>query len=224
MPSTTKTTSQKAAKKTLPRRTPGRPRLEDTGAIEDALLLVAKNEFLECGYGRASMTRIAQTAHMSKTTLYMRYASKAELFSAIINRQIDHLAPASLLASKEESPNLEDGLQLYANHLLKRSFEGDMLGINRLIYSESHRFPELGAAATERTRLGVNRIAEFIRTRAQLDKVPCNDPEIVAEVFIYTIRGWYVSKMLSDNAVPASQREKWVQKAIRTLIASREEW
>lgn len=224
MPAKTSKQKRSTSSKNPPRRSPGRPRLEDTAAIDDALLSVAAREFLEYGYGGASMSRIAKTAHMSKTTLYNRYSSKADLFSAIINQQIDHIAPAKLLASEGGPTSLEQGLQLYANHMLQRSFEGDMMGINRLIYGESHRFAELGTAAAERTRQGIQRVATFIRERAELDRVPCKDPEIVAEVFIYMIRGWYVSHMLNDRAVPAAQCERWVKQAIETLVSARSGW
>lgn len=219
-----KTPQRKTSVSTVVKRSRGRPRLEDSAAIDDALLAVALKEFLQQGYGGASMSRIAKTAGMSKATLYLRYASKDELFRAIMHQQIERIAPAKLLVTRSGLPELEDGLRAYANRMLQTSFEGEMLGINRLIYSESHRFPELGAAANERNRLGIRRIAEFIRERARLDEIPCHDAELVAEAYICMIRGWYISHMLSDHAVAAAQRGKWVKRATRTLVAGRREW
>lgn len=230
MPSQTETRHQnnpvkpKGTKRTLPKRTRGRPTLEDAAAIDDALLSVALHEFLDHGYGAASMSRIAKTAKMSKATLYLRYSSKEDLFRAIMHKQIDRNEPATLLTTKSGPLTLEEGLLTYANRMLQLSFEGDMLEINRLIYSESQRFPEVGAAASENTGKGIQRIADFIQERAKLDGIPCNDAEIIAEIFIYMIRGWYVSHMLNNHAVSAVTRGKWVKRAVRSLIASRHEW
>jgi len=202
----------------------GRPKLGDVAAIDDKLLAIALREFLQHGYGGASMANIVKIAGVSKTTLYSRYASKEELFRAIVHDQIEALDPPAALQSNVGPLDLEQGLNSYANHMLELSLQGDLLGVNRLIYSESHRFPELGAAAAERTELGITRIAEFIRECAKRDGVACKDPASVAEAFILMIRGWYVNILLTNRQVSSKQREQWVKRAVHTLLAARKEW
>jgi AcrR family transcriptional regulator len=206
------------------RRTRGRPRLEDVAAIESALLAVALREFIAHGYGATSMTRIVRAAGISKTTLYSRFASKEALFRAIMHGQIDQLAAAATLAAGKARPDLEAGLRAYASRALEYSFHSDMLQVNRLVYGEAHRFPELGAAAAEATQIGIGHIRDFIGRCAEADGVPCRDPHSVAEVFIFTLRGWYVNAMLTNHGVPRSEREEWVGRAVRTLVAGREHW
>ncbi len=206
------------------RRPRGRPRLEDVAEIENKLLDVALQEFMAHGYGGTSVTRIVSKAGVSKTTVYSRFASKEDLFHSIMQKQVERLAPATLLNSGRGKPDLEEGLKSYANHMLELSLEGDFLGVNRLMYSESHRFPELGAAAAERTRLGIKRISEFVRDCAAHDNIPCRDPEAVAEAFILMIRGWYTNILLTNRRVSAKQRQQWVDSAVRVLSSSREEW
>lgn len=202
----------------------GRPRLEDVAEIENKLLDVALQEFMEHGYGGTSVTKIVKKARVSKTTIYSRFASKQDLFQAIMQKQIERLAPASLLASSTGIPDLEQGLKSYANHMLELSLEDELLGVNRLVYSECHRFPELGAAAAERTRLGIQRISDFIRDCAAYDKIPCKDPESAAEVFILMIRGWYINVVLTNRKVSAKERQQWVDRSIHVLQSSREAW
>lgn len=210
--------------KVKPKSTRGRPRPEDVAVIESKLLAVALTEFLQHGYGGASMNKIVTAAGMSKTTLYSRFPSKEELFRAIIYAQIDRLSPSASLKSVDGAFDLERGLKSYANHMLELNLQGELLGVNRLIYSESHRFSELGAAAAERTELGIKRISGFIRECAVADKLSCKDSEGVAEAFILMIRGWYVNVMLTNRDVSASQREEWVNRAVRTLISGRKDW
>lgn len=207
-----------------PRRARGRPRLEDAATIDSTLLDVALREFLANGYGATSMRRIVQAANISKTTLYSRFASKEQLFRAIMRQQIDRVAAADLLKLRGGTLDLQQGLCAYANRTLELSLSGELLQVNRLIFSESQRFPELGAAAAERTHIGVCQVADFIRDCAEADGVPCRDPNAIAEAFILMIRGWYVSVMLTDARVPAKDRAQWVDKAVHCLIVGRADW
>lgn len=206
------------------RRTRGRPTLEDAELIDSALLDGALRVFLDHGYGGTSVGQIVKSLGISKTTFYSRYPSKADLFRAIISRQIDGLAAEAALETPEGLLSLEAGLRAYAEHSLAISLEGDLLQINRLIYSESHRFPELGAAAAERTRLGVRQISDFIAQCAVRDGVPCRNAEAIAEAFIFMLRGWYVNVMLINEAVGPAARRRFADQAVRALLASREQW
>lgn len=217
MPSRTK-----AADK--PRRTAGRPKREDVAAIDGKLLAVALREFCTHGYGGSSLNRIVSAAEVSKTTLYARFSSKEELFRAIMHQQIERIDAGAALSYGRSGPDLEKGLKAFANRMLSLSLHGDLLEVNRLVSSESQRFPELGAAAAERMALGIKRIASFIRECADFDGVPCKDPDAVAEVFILMLRGWYVNVMLTNVPVSAARRERWVQRAVHTLLSARADW
>jgi len=205
-------------------RTRGRPTQQDAAANEQRLLAVALREFLRNGYGGTSMSQIIKAAQVSKTTLYSRFSSKADLFRAIVHQQIEETAPESLLNTDTETPDLKKGLTAYANRTLELSLRGDMLEVNRLMYSESARFPELGAAAGERTRLGIKRIAEFVKLCAVTDGIPCKNPKAVAEVFILVVRGWFVNVMLTNRTVTPAQRTAWVEQSVHILLSSRSDW
>lgn len=118
---------------------------------------------------------------------------------------------------------LEAGLRSYANQMLAVSLEGDVLGLNRLIYSESHRFPELGAAAAERTALGIARISDFVRNCARNAGRSCSDQGYRGSV-IFMIRGWYVNVILTNRDVPVAERERWVKRAVRALVCGQNKW
>ncbi|TGD70813.1 TetR/AcrR family transcriptional regulator [Mangrovimicrobium sediminis] len=206
------------------RRTPGRPRQEDVAQIDSRLLELALQEFMQHGYGGASISRMAREAGISKNTVYSRFESKQALFHAIMQQQIERSAPARLLTSGSGRPDLEAGLKAYANTMLELSQQPEFLGVNRLMYSESHRFPELGAEAEERARLGIKRISRFVSECAEADGIPCANPRGVAEVFIHMIRGWYLSVMLTNTPVSARKRRQWVDTAVHILLSSRREW
>lgn len=200
------------------RRSRGRPTLDDAARIEERLLAAALEEFLDSGYGGASLSKVVRAAGISKTTLYSRFHSKEALFRAIMERQVEKLAAATTLTSPDGLLDLAQGLENYANRSLEMSLSGDLLAVNRLIFSEAHRFPELGMAAAERAQLGIAQIAWFIEQCALRDDRPVPDCRATAEVFIYMLRGWYVNAMLANRAVSADERRAWVARAVPAFI------
>ncbi len=207
-------------------RTRGRPNQEDTAAIERRLLAVALREFIAKGYGGSSLNQIVKKAGVSKTTLWSRFRSKEDLFREIMRSQIERLDAAAVLKPRDSRPvlELEEGLKAYANHMLSLSLEGDLLEVNRLLASEALRFPELATAIADRAELGIKRIARFIEDCARADGVKCNDPEAAAQVFIFMLRGWHANAMTTNQKVSTAARERWVARAVRTLLASRADW
>ncbi|WP_297493627.1 TetR/AcrR family transcriptional regulator [Acidocella sp.] len=201
-------------------RSRGRPKLDEAAAVEAELLAAALKEFLQHGYGGASLTRIVKAAGASKTTLYSRYASKEALFRAVMYMHMERL-PASMPLHHYD---LESGLKAYLNQGLDVSLTGELLEVNRLIYSESHRFPELGRAATERSQLGIAQLAAFIGERAVIDGIACRDPVAVAEACIYLMLGRYVIAMMTKSKIPPATRRAWVDGAVRLLIEARGSW
>lgn len=206
------------------RRSRGRPRSDKVELIDSALLKGALGAFLRHGYGGTSLNTIIKSLGISKTTLYSRYASKAELFQAIMSEQIEGLSVGTVLHPGGVPPGLEDGLRAYAVRTLELSLEGDLLHINRLIYSESHRFPELGMAAANRTELGIRQIAAFIAECVVRDGIPCRDPAGIAAAFIFMLRGWYINVMLTNEPVSKVAIGRFAEQAVRALVSSRAEW
>ena len=169
------------------------------------------------------MRGIAKAAGVSRTTLVARFASKADLFRAIMTQQAARMAASSAL-HEQGAPDLEKGLTAFGNRALKYSLEGDLLEINRLITSAAGQFPEVAAVVVESTHAGVVQVAEFIARCAEADGVPCRDPEAVAECFILALRGWYGRVLLGGDLPSASARERLVARMVAMLIAGRSGW
>lgn len=211
-----------AAKQVVRRRSPGRPKLQDVAEIDNTLLRAALDEFVSSGYSGASMRSIAKAAGLSRTTLLARYSSKEDLFAAIMSQQIDRMAAAASLRSPEGRADLYEGLEAYGNRALEFSLHGDLLEVNRLICSQSHRFPELGEAAGRSTRLGIEQITDFIRQAVSAGDTRCADPEAVAEAYILMLRGWYLNIMIVNRSVSPEERRTWVNRAVGSLKLSPE--
>ncbi|MDV8001361.1 TetR/AcrR family transcriptional regulator [Rhodococcus sp. IEGM 1408] len=59
------------------------------GSVQHDLLAVARREFVERGYGGASIRSIAQKTGVSLSAMYYHYSSKQELLAAMLNAGMD---------------------------------------------------------------------------------------------------------------------------------------
>jgi AcrR family transcriptional regulator len=66
----------------------GRPTKEAVVQRDERLLEIAAQMFMEQGFDRTSMERLAETAMIGKATLYARYADKGALFADVLRRRI----------------------------------------------------------------------------------------------------------------------------------------
>jgi TetR/AcrR family transcriptional regulator, mexJK operon transcriptional repressor len=205
------------------RRPRGRPRSGKAEMIDSELLEGAFKAFLRNGYAGTSLSQIVRSLGISKTTLYSRYPSKAELFQAIIVKQTEGISAGAVLSGGAKQ-GLEEGLQAYATSMMELSLEGDLLQINRLIYSESYRFPELGIAAANRSEHGILVVSRFIAECAVRDGIPCRDAAGIAAAFIFMLRGWYVNVMLTNESVSKAAIRRFAEQAVRVLVSGRAEW
>ncbi|PEQ11886.1 hypothetical protein B2G71_13940 [Novosphingobium sp. PC22D] len=192
--------------------------------LDELLLSVAFDEFVEYGYAGASLTRIVERARMSKTTLYSRYASKEALFRAVVFSQIDHEKPYRALHSDTNPRDLAEGLERFAIDMLDASFEHRTQALNRVILGEVHRFPELAEAAEARMQRGVERIRQFLEDSSRLEGRRMENPGYVAEAFIHMIRGWYLNQLIAAKPTSKAEIRAWARRAVRALVRAAPGW
>jgi len=206
-----------------PPRPRGRPRSADIASIDSQLVAAALSEFMRCGYGGASMRGIAQAANLSRTTLVSRFPTKAALFCAIIAQKAT-LAAEELSCDVSASPDLVLGLIEYGKHLLAFGLEGDMLEINRLIISSAGEFPEVATPLLDSFNIYISQVTDFISHCSEVDGVPCRAPGVVAECFVFMLRGWYQHVVQGGEMPGPAQREARVAQMVEILAAGRANW
>jgi AcrR family transcriptional regulator len=78
-------------------------------ATRDRILVAAKDEFTEYGFAGARLNRIAATARASKERLYSYFASKEQLFEAVVAQWIED-APYRVQLTAEDVSGYVEGL------------------------------------------------------------------------------------------------------------------
>jgi TetR/AcrR family transcriptional regulator, mexJK operon transcriptional repressor len=155
----------------------------------ESILAAAQRTFLASGFGAASMDAIAREAGASKATVYAYFASKEELFGAVVARETERYAQG-FTAGDLDPGDVEASLRVIADRFLRLLLSPDVIAINRIIIGEVARFPVLAEvfwqAGPEQVRL---QLEGFLRRAAEAGALEFADPRLAAGQFASLVRG-----------------------------------
>jgi len=131
----------------------GRPTREQAQARQDELLDTALDHFLAKGFELATIEAIAQAVGMTKRTVYAKFTDKEALFRAAVNRAVERywVSPERIAAT--DCGDIEQTLIAIARLRIDEVRTANGLRLQRIIATESYRFPDLYLLAYERGAL-----------------------------------------------------------------------
>ena len=132
-------TKKKSAKT---RSGPGRLSAEDAAKLPDRLLDAALELFNERTFADTTMEQIARRAGASTKTLYARYADKAEVVQAVVNRIIERsLAAAATTAPLDPGRTDPRTFIIALGTQIATGIAKEGAGLINIALSEARRFP-----------------------------------------------------------------------------------
>ncbi|KJQ54812.1 TetR/AcrR family transcriptional regulator [Microbacterium sp. SA39] len=184
-----------------------------------AILEAATGLFLEHGYDRTSLAKVADRAGVSKATLFKQFPTKAELFAAMV------LGAGDSEVSEVPDPPAGEfhagllGLGMAYAELLAQPRITDLI---RAVITESARFPELRAQTFDFGTLPVLRaLRKFLEAADARGEARVDDFDVAAAQFLGMIANvvfWprlvHVGWSLTDEEV-----RRTVDEATRTIVA-----
>ena len=161
-----------------------RPRRRSPDQIRATILREATGLFIERGYAGTSMNELNARVGGSKVSLYKHFGSKKALFAAVLDDVLkDHMQ--QLDDVDFDHPDLHDGLESIARHMLATVASPEAVGLWRLLYTEAPRSPELARTFINRgplrTFAGVER---FFRHHVEAGHLSVRDTAAAAEYFV----------------------------------------
>jgi AcrR family transcriptional regulator len=128
-------------------RGPGRLSAEQAEFLPERLLDAALVLFDERGYAGTTMEQIAKRAGASTKTLYSRYANKADILVASINRLVERALAtlATELAADPRGADPRGAIIGLGRRIALGLSAGQGARIGYLLLTEGRRIPELGA-------------------------------------------------------------------------------
>ncbi|MCU1323076.1 MAG: regulatory protein TetR [Acidobacteriaceae bacterium] len=185
----------------------GLPKAEEERQRLAQLLNVAAEVFFEMGYEAASTADIAARAHSSKRALYSRFASKEELFMAVIDYRTAIIADRVTVLFREECP-IREMLFGVAKELLRSLLSEEHTALMRLVYTQAPQFPKAAQFLTKRgPDRGIAKLAAHLEKQAARGTLAIPDPQLAAQQFAGLLVGDLVHRAMLGRDVPRSPKQ-----------------
>jgi AcrR family transcriptional regulator len=176
------------------------PPSADPSSSREQLLTSASRVFARSGYHGASMNEIAAEAGFSKGALYWNFASKEDLFFALLDELDEHLRELiSLSATADKDATTELSQDLSA--VLENAH--DVVLLFHEYSALAVRDPNVAARYAARNARLRQEIAGSTRARHEAAGVPLTLPaEHVATALIALVDGLSIQQLTEPDAVP----------------------
>lgn len=204
------------AAKALPAK-PRRGRPADPGKRE-AIMEVARRLFYEQGYG-IGLDSVAREAGVARQTIYNLFASKEDLFAAIVSQGAESIgAPLRDLPMDAEP---RDVLVRFGENYLSAIQSDRSIGMQRLLISSAQAFPEMVATFfANGPAINRQRLADFLRKSAPRAKLRIEDPSEAADYLLGMMLGTIAMRRTLGLMQPLSHSaiEKRIGRAVDTFL------
>jgi TetR/AcrR family transcriptional regulator len=114
------------------------------------LVAAALDLFVEKGFAATRAEEVATRAGVSKGTLFLYFASKEDLFKAVVRENLSGLYPEWSTELDNYSGTSAELLHYCMQAWWSRIGDTKASGISKLIMSEARNFPELAAFTSKR--------------------------------------------------------------------------
>lgn len=195
----------------------GRPTREQAEQRHEELLNRALDVFLERGFEQATVEEIATVVGMSKRTVYARYEDKAALFKAAVRRAIERYTVPIETLRAAETADLEATLAAIARIRIRNVMEPVSTKLQRILSTQSYRFPELFNAAFEQGAGPTMAFLSELFTRHK-DELDIDDPQRAAIAFLSLVVSGPVRVIVSGNTLDEAEIEARVHFALRIFL------
>lgn len=183
------------------------------------ILDAAMELFLDSGYDRTSLARVAERAGVSKATLFKQFPTKAELFEATVLAAGD--VPA---AAKIDLPtgDLHAGLTVLGREYAALLTQPHMVALMRTVIAESPRFPDLRARTFDFGTLPVlTELNRYLRAEHAAGTAAIEDPDIASAQLLGMIASAIFWPRLVHGtwSITEDEQLRAVDEAARTIAA-----
>lgn len=193
----------------------------------ERILVAAQKMFLQQGYQATSTDALLTAAGIaSKETLYRYYASKEELFTAVLGRltveQQDFVEQIEALPTPCDLTELHYALTRLARAVLERMSQPEYLALLRITLAEAQRFPQLSSLFVSTIpQRGITHITTLLQEARAWGVIADVDFEAVARTLLGGLLTFVITNLdFAEKAVPSTsdRADMIVEVIMRALV------
>ncbi|ESQ74003.1 TetR/AcrR family transcriptional regulator [Asticcacaulis sp. AC402] len=170
------------------------------------ILQVAGDMFLDLGYQGTTMEAVARAVGMSKLTLYKRFSSKEELFSAIVRDKCNQFIPDNLFDKLDDMP-VREALFAMGGGLLRLLNSHEAMTIEVMLRAEGDQTLRdlFFAAGPDRMKSAMSAYFGRLKARGQLN---VDDPMMACHLFSALFKGSDIHMRCGLQVSPAASEQE----------------
>jgi TetR/AcrR family transcriptional repressor of mexJK operon len=154
-------------------------------AKRDQIAKAARKLFLDLGYAGTSMDAVSAEASVSKQTLYTYFPAKVDLLKAILEEELNRLAPEGTPPEPQSLAELRGLLLQFATRLTQTLLHPDSVALIRLVLGEAFRIPELRGTVRQALPMrALHGIAAIVRRADELGLIAAPDTDLSARMLL----------------------------------------
>ncbi len=196
---------------------PGRPKDQEK---RTALVQAAAKLFCQNGYDATSLDQIAQTAGVSKLTVYSHFGDKEGLFHAAVAARCEASLPHKLF-ELDAKMSFPDALRKIGTAFVDLVFAEDVIQLYRVLITQggqnarlAHLFFETGPKRT------IQEFVDLLKAAQQRGLIQVEDTQYAAECFFVLLKGLaHIRVLLGYGDIPSpKQRKQKVERAVQSFL------
>ncbi|SIS59873.1 TetR/AcrR family transcriptional regulator [Phaeovulum vinaykumarii] len=187
-------------------------------AKREQILQGAMKEFLEKGFDAASMNEICRAAGVSKGTLYVYFADKADLFEALISDQREQMFQGIAAALESDLP-LREKLVQFGRRLVEVLCSHRVIRAQRIVAATVDRMPEVGTRFYEGGALRSHAaLLNLLRREAAAGRIDAPDLSLAAFQLMELVgAGLWRARLFGKRTLPPDPSE--IGRAVESGVA-----
>ena len=197
----------------------GRPTREQAEARHGELLAAALDHFLDKGYEAATIEAIAGAVGMTKRTVYGLYPEKVALFHAAVHRAIERYSISDERIQATDCGDLEQTLRNIARLRIDLVASPQGMKLQRIINTESYRFPEIFNEVYELGALPtIHFLAQLLGRESAAGRLAIAEPAKAANVFMSMVVSGPVRIIVSGNLMSQEEIDERIAYAVGLFL------
>jgi AcrR family transcriptional regulator len=202
--------------------TAGRFAAGEDPAKRQQILEGAKNVFMKMGFDAASMNDVTREAGVSKGTLYVYFANKEELFTAMVETERAAFL-ARVRTTLAQHDDVETGLYKFGVSFVTHMTDEKVINAMRTVLGVRDRMPALCQRFLRGPENLLTVIREFLIEHADAGQLEIEDLDLAAGQFLDLASGGFFKLRLFGTMETAPSHEeidRVIRGAVRVFMAA----
>jgi TetR/AcrR family transcriptional regulator, mexJK operon transcriptional repressor len=197
------------------------PSPNPAASTNEKILQAALAVFLEVGFERANLDKIAAQAGVTKPTVYSHFGSKVGLLQAVAQQQAQQ-AITQFSPNLKSTGNVRRDLTGFAKSFLTNTLHPDAIRVHRFAIVEAMTHPELVAPLLS---AGPKKLDEalqnYLDAETKAGRLRCRNPLLAAQQLIGLLSGMDFLAIIISQVVPSeAETRKRIASAIDVFLNS----